>query len=410
MAYDLAVAGGGFGGLAAAALLSHAGKKVVLLEPAGDIGGVLSVLTIDGFRFATGPALCFGLERGGPLERIAAEMGISFAASVNSPVYQVALPDRRINIYAEAGETLEELRREFGTEVKTIAGLFRDARKKADRAVKSRLSSHIIKRQRASGFISGYGFSSEFTAFLDVQARIFFGRRASELSLASFISLIDTAPVAIKGGLRRLMEQMLDVFLETGGEIMYNTPWPRIERSNHKSVVLSTLRGPLEARTFLLNSSNASTGTSLCIGIRDDVVPVGMASDVICLSDYSSAGLHFSLTLSRAEDETAAPRGMRSLLASFPGVAPGTADAGVLLSQIRPLIPFLDGFMVFSHEHAPQPRVYDVASGRLKRISTAADAPLLYRMPSLPVYFIPDVNGAVVPTVHAVRRLVSSIL
>lgn len=55
--YDVAVVGGGVGGLLTATRLAAAGRHVVLLERNADLGGKLSTRTRDGFTFDTGPSL-----------------------------------------------------------------------------------------------------------------------------------------------------------------------------------------------------------------------------------------------------------------------------------------------------------------------------------------------------------------
>ncbi len=52
----IAIIGGGFGGLGAAALLSKSGYRVTLLEKNEQLGGRASVFSADGFRFDMGPS------------------------------------------------------------------------------------------------------------------------------------------------------------------------------------------------------------------------------------------------------------------------------------------------------------------------------------------------------------------
>ncbi|MEV7973825.1 phytoene desaturase family protein [Cellulomonas sp. NPDC089187] len=53
------VIGGGIGGLATAALLARGGAEVTLLERSDQVGGRAGTLTLDGFRFDTGPSFYF---------------------------------------------------------------------------------------------------------------------------------------------------------------------------------------------------------------------------------------------------------------------------------------------------------------------------------------------------------------
>jgi phytoene desaturase len=54
---DIIVVGGGMGGLAAAVRLGAAGKRVLLLEAADQLGGKIGTETIDGVAFDTGPSV-----------------------------------------------------------------------------------------------------------------------------------------------------------------------------------------------------------------------------------------------------------------------------------------------------------------------------------------------------------------
>ena len=54
---DVIVVGAGMGGLAAAVCLAEAGKRVVIVERAADVGGKVGTHTHDGVTFDTGPSL-----------------------------------------------------------------------------------------------------------------------------------------------------------------------------------------------------------------------------------------------------------------------------------------------------------------------------------------------------------------
>ena len=70
--YDVTVIGSGVGGLCAAALLSHRGYKVLVVESSFHLGGRCSTEDIDGFKLSTGAV---AIHRGGVLEDIYREVG-----------------------------------------------------------------------------------------------------------------------------------------------------------------------------------------------------------------------------------------------------------------------------------------------------------------------------------------------
>ncbi|HET7318397.1 MAG TPA: NAD(P)-binding protein [Nitrospirota bacterium] len=74
--YDLAVVGAGLGGLAAAALFSAKGKKVLVSSPHASLAEALGVMAADGFLFPSGPVLLYGFEPGGAFNQLFRDSGI----------------------------------------------------------------------------------------------------------------------------------------------------------------------------------------------------------------------------------------------------------------------------------------------------------------------------------------------
>jgi glycine/D-amino acid oxidase-like deaminating enzyme len=403
--YDVAVVGAGLGGLVAAALLSKKGKKTILLEPGEEIGGALAVFQTQGFRFSTGTTLTFGFERGGALERVYSELGIAHSASVLSPCYQVALPDHRINIYAENGETLVELQREFPREIDAVARFYRDIRKVSEQIARNGFLGYLFRHRRADGFIKKYHFSPELAAFFNLQSLFFFHQPVGQISIASLAVLVDGAPLSIHGGLKRFADQMFDAFLRSGGEIRHRVPWPEVLNMNGRITGLMTPEGPVEANTVLFNTEQHRQGSALFIGLRDEVIPVGMSLEVLCLPDYARPGEFFVLSLSDHDDRMAAPKEMRSIAASFPSVnyKPGLQEG--LIAQVGSLIPFLKENLIVVAEHRPASRNYDFPPGlRFKPVRTEGEQSLLGKAASQNVYRLQDGVGSLVQAVSAARR------
>ena len=399
--YSTAIVGAGLGGLAAAALLSKMNKRVVLLDPASAAGGALSVREREGFRFSIGPVLAFGFDRNGALGRLASSLGIAHSASVLSPCYQVALPDRRISIFIDSQETLEELRREFPREIDGIVRFYRDLRRTSERMARSRLFSAYYQGRSADGYLGSYGFSPEFSVFLDIQARRFFSLPVRALSVASLISLLDSAPLALHGGLTAFAGQMLDVFLRNGGEARYRTPWPRIASVQKRSVVLQVQDGTVDAEAVLFNTRQTPEGSDLFLGVREELLPVGMSREVLCLPDYSNPDRYFTLSVSGPSDETSAPKGMRALVGSFPTISPGAGTKERCLDHISSLIPFLREQMLFADERPLQNREYVFSRETAFRPFRSQGKPLLLQKAGGSLYLLPDAGGAPADTARA---------
>ncbi len=74
--FDVAIIGGGMGGLACAALLARSGVKVLLAEQGNQAGGFCSSVTREGFVLNLGPTIFTGLREGGPLDLFLENLGI----------------------------------------------------------------------------------------------------------------------------------------------------------------------------------------------------------------------------------------------------------------------------------------------------------------------------------------------
>jgi len=404
--YDLAVVGAGLGGLAATALLSKKNKKAIVFEPGNAVGGALRTFEKGGFVFTTGPALSFGFERGGAIQDLYENLGVSHNASLLSPCYQVALPDRRITVYAEQGETLEELRREFPNEIDALARFYRDLKKKSIQNIKNRFFANLSSRISAGGFIRRYSFSRELIAFLDIQSRYFFGQTVDDISLASLITLCDTAPLMIQGGFKKIVQQMVDVLLKNGGEVQYHVPLAEIAFNDKQKTGVTTPQGFVESAFVLLNTQQQQREHVLFMGTRNEVVPIGMLANVIGLTDYSYPERFFALTLSEPDDETAAPKGMRTLTASFqPWFATQSQDE--LMRVIGGLIPFLSEFLVFSELFKPESYSYIVPKEvSFKPVRTQNSQMLLSRSSKRGMYMLLDGTGTPAQSIAAARVLV----
>ena len=404
--YELVVVGAGLGGLVAAALASRKNRKTIVLEPGDSAGGTLGVYEKDGFVFSPGPSLSSGFERGGALQRLNELLGIAQQASIQSPCYQVALPDRRITIYAEQSETLEELRREFPSEIDVLIKFYRDLRRQAVQISKSRFWEYVSRHRSAGSFLRCYRFSRELTAFLDVQSYYFFHRPAAEISLPALITLCDSVPHTVHGGFIKLAEQMVDVILKNGGEIHYQIPLSEIVLKKGQTAVLETPQGHLEADAVLLNTEQRRQGSVLCIGLHEEVVPVSMLNDVLAITDYAHPERFFSLSFSEKDDETAAPRGMRTLMATFSSKTPQQSHEE-RMSLVATLIPFFEKFILFAEEYSPVPRSYVGPAGMtFKTLRTETSQTLLSRSSQRGVYMLLDGEFAPVHAVAAAQVFV----
>ncbi len=110
--YDLVVVGGGMGGLATAALAQRMGLRTALLEAHTRLGGCAGYFQRGPFTFDAGATALMGLRPGEPLAGLRDVLGLDFQA-VTTPAYRVVLPDREVEMVADAGRLECEMARAF---------------------------------------------------------------------------------------------------------------------------------------------------------------------------------------------------------------------------------------------------------------------------------------------------------
>jgi phytoene dehydrogenase-like protein len=110
--FDVAVVGGGIGGLTTACLVARTGRSVILLERAGQAGGVCRPLVREGMRFDLGPTFLSGLQPGEPVGMLCQRLGLELRTTPCEPPFQVALPGHRLSLYTTPQAWAREIRRE----------------------------------------------------------------------------------------------------------------------------------------------------------------------------------------------------------------------------------------------------------------------------------------------------------
>ena len=376
--FDVAVVGTGLGGLAAAAVLSKK-KKTIVFERNDSATKTVGMVEKDGFMFFAAPAISYGFEKGGAFDSIITNLGIEKNVQEQISCFQVALPDRRITVYPDQNSTLNELRREFPKEINALIKFYRDIHKAAAKNAKSRLSSYLSKHRTTAGFIRKYRFSRELMSFFNVQSLFYFQRPVEDLQFSSFITLCTSFPFRHKEGGWDLAEQMYRVIHQHAGEVSGFDASCELVVKGKRAIGIKTAHAFVETSTILLNGEPPQHPTTLLIALREEVVPVGMCRDVICLPDYARPHVFFTLSLSNSQD-TVAPRDMRTLSASFWPYENVPVDSQALVGQISKIMPFLNNHVIFVEVHRTEDKEIMVPSDMpFKPLRSADTTALLFQ-------------------------------
>ena len=402
--YDVACIGAGIASLTTAALLSKRGKAVCLLDPADGAGGCVSAVEIGDFRFTAGPAITYGFEPGGALHKLCVDLDLSTGATTSFPGYQVVMRDHRITISGDPRETLDELIREFPAGRQGLTRLYSDVLNRAERGSKSKLASWLLRNRTAAAYLRSFRLANDLTAFFDVQTRYFFGTSLQHVPLSLFVRMLSTAPHFLPGGFTRLADQLISIVQQHNGEWFHREPFPELQFRNSRISCIKTSRGLIEPRSVILNVPGDQHETTRFFGIRNDVVPVGMLSNVLCLDDEMKSEDYYSLSVSSNEDKMAAPGGMRSLTAVFPHENVTSGTTASLLDKIAMVVPFFRENLVSSAELDHQTRWFELsASARVRSTEYRPGRAMLTSSAVNNLRIIPDSVRLMVPAVFTAQ-------
>ncbi|HLG21889.1 MAG TPA: hypothetical protein VI382_03675, partial [Candidatus Manganitrophaceae bacterium] len=264
---DAIFAGGGLTALAAAAILARRGKGVLVLD------GEERLKTGPGgspFEFASGPFLLLGFEERGAMEGFFSELRLpipslkkqGFFFKRISPVLQFVLPGRRLNLYAQQEEYIEELKREFGDQLPAIKSLLQEVGKydavlypylgrfaqMEIRGLGDRLDAwkrklrflstvRTLRGKSADAFLAPFGFSPKFLGYLNLQSLFAFKKALAGISSFEFVLLVSALQkggVRMVGGYPTLVRFFLKLIREQGGEVLQERKIAKIEMEGGK--------------------------------------------------------------------------------------------------------------------------------------------------------------------------------
>ncbi|MGC8529602.1 MAG: phytoene desaturase family protein [Leptospirillia bacterium] len=129
---DVAIVGGGVGGVLTGAMLAHAGRSVILFEAMDYLGGCSGTFERDGYAFNAGATTLIGLESTLPLGKLASLLGVSVPTRPIDPALKIHLHGRSLRMSRNREALLAEFVSAFPEDA--VEGLWRRVFRVADAA------------------------------------------------------------------------------------------------------------------------------------------------------------------------------------------------------------------------------------------------------------------------------------
>lgn len=249
--YDVIVIGAGIGGLAAGAILSRKGKKVLVIEKNPVAGGYVVNFRRGNFEFDTSLHLIDGFVKGGYVYEVANECGILDKIELLKPKYlfRSIYPDFDINVpQTNLKEYIDLLGSLFPQEYSNIVHLFKEMTDIFGEAkellytyfpynlelIMVPLKYHAILKYFTKTYqqMLGRYIKDERLKAIISQLWPYFGLPPSKLSAFYYVfpyyDYLCSGGYYPKGGARSLVDTFLSVIEDNGGEIRLKTEVKKI--------------------------------------------------------------------------------------------------------------------------------------------------------------------------------------
>lgn len=231
---EVAVVGGGIGGLTVAALLAQRGLDVCLFERESNVGGCAANFEKFGHIFEQGYGLYSSWQPGEIHDRVFSELPISAPETrILEPGLVVRLPDHsEVELTNDISRFEENLNKAFPECAGEAIEFYRQLRL-AGVALRSALRESSPPFNTFPQTVSEKlgAVSSRFRRFIDVQLQAHLNSTSSDVAY-SHAALALTAPLdgmfAIRGGSGALANRLGDSIKASGGKIRLNTSVLRV--------------------------------------------------------------------------------------------------------------------------------------------------------------------------------------
>ena len=386
--YDVVVIGAGGGGLAAAARLARAGKKVLVLEQHSKVGGYMTSFQRGDYTFEVSLHAMDGLNDPGGMNR-ATFRALGILDKVKpvklDPMYRSVFPDFTLDVPADPEAYRALLQKQFPAEAKGLDELFEtmDSINRAMQALTGLAGGErghalwvlvsepwtfwpIIKYWNAtlSEMLADYVHDQKLIAVF-TQLSGFAGAEPNHVS-AMFFSVLWTSYhlggyYYFVGGSQSVSNALADVIRGNGGEIKLNTLATKIRIEGKKAVAVQTKDGAEYRCRFVVSNANAPATFFTLIG-REHLPPeyvhkienlkIGLSAFVVYLGvnhDYrelfhGSHEIMVNVSYDPAESFALSAKGepdkIPYAIVDYSAVDPTAAPAGKNVIGITAILPY----------------------------------------------------------------------
>jgi hypothetical protein len=158
--------------------------------------------------------------------------------------------------------------------------------------------------------------------------------------------MIDRTPLYLHDGFKLIADNLLESLLKRGGTVRFSDPVPQVISGPGGKTALAGKSGSIFPAAILTNAFQYVPGSRVFIAVKDQVIPSGMAHEVICLPDYQKPDEYFTLSVSIPDDRASMQKNHRYITAWYPSRIIEGENTDLQLKEIKKLIPFLDDFKV----------------------------------------------------------------
>jgi len=230
---EVAVVGGGIGGLTVAALLAQRGVDVCLLERESRVGGCAAAFEKFGYSFEQGYGLYASWQPDEIHDRVFSQLPVGLPETrLLEPSYVVRLPDQSEVALTRNIEELEErLRTVFPECASEAIAFYRGLVSVGASLRRGSMPSEILSSLNQPTAEKLNGASQRFRSFVDVQLQAFAQATTDEVAYPH-AALALTAPLegmfAIRGGAAALANSLAESIQLSGGKVRLDSPVLRL--------------------------------------------------------------------------------------------------------------------------------------------------------------------------------------